>query len=72
LVDLLLDIKGMCLLSGYDNDIYKPLEATGWKLKKIYETAPICKNVREECLWFSPNLVRALVEEGKWLEGKDK
>ena len=31
LVELLLHIKGKVILSGYEHDIYKPLEENGWK-----------------------------------------
>lgn len=30
LIKRLLEMKGMCILSGYANDIYKQLEQTGW------------------------------------------
>ena len=78
LVDLLLNLKGMCLLSGYKTSIYEPLEMNGWKREKI-ET--VCfsvhiarhksgevgtkKPARTEYLWMSPNLQKALEE--KWL-----
>ena len=68
LVDMLLDIQGMCLLSGYDNDIYLPLEVAGWKRKVIKVNSPTGKTPREEVLWFSPNLLVALWAEGKCLE----
>jgi len=38
LVDLLLQIKGKALLSGYQHPIYKPLEDAGW-IRKDYKTA---------------------------------
>lgn len=31
LVDLLLNVKGKCILSGYDHEIYSRLEMHGWK-----------------------------------------
>ena len=30
LVNALIEIKGMCILSGYEHEIYKPLEQNGW------------------------------------------
>lgn len=77
LVCLLLDLKGMCLLSGYETSIYEPLEINGWK-KKPFDT--VCfsshgarskpsevgtKPPRTEWLWLSPNLQKAL--GGEWL-----
>lgn len=35
LVDILLNIKGNAVLSGYNNDIYKPLTDAGWKKYEI-------------------------------------
>lgn len=35
LVELLLNIKGKALLSGYPNQIYKKLERAGWKYKNV-------------------------------------
>ena len=68
LVDMLLDIQGMCLLSGYDNDIYLPLEVAGWKRKVIEVYSPTGKGKREEVLWFSPNLLESLWSQGNCLE----
>lgn len=75
---LLLDLKGMCLLSGYETSIYEPLEISGWKreeFKTVCYTSPIPRSEpgeesnqrppRKECLWLSPNLQKAL--EQQWL-----
>ena len=70
LVDLLLDIQGMCLLSGYDTDIYQPLEVTGWGRKVIPRYSAAGKGRREENLWFTPNLLEALWSQGKCLDLK--
>jgi DNA adenine methylase len=35
LIELLLTIKGKCILSGYASDIYLPLEHNGWQRKNI-------------------------------------
>lgn len=74
LVGLFLNLKGMCLLSGYKTPLYEPLEENGW-LREEFETfcyvSPILvptddghltKPKRVECLWLSPNLQRALRE----------
>lgn len=76
LVGLLLNLKGMCLLSGYKTPLYEPLEESGW-LREEFETvcyvsSPILvptddgfrstRPKRVECLWLSPNLQRALNE----------
>ncbi len=76
LVDLLLDLKGMALLSGYPNEIYQFLEASGWG---IYDIAWNCYAVhpspnsahrpgkrpkRTERLWMSPSLLKAVEKHG--------
>lgn len=38
LVEMLLNIKGKALLSGYKHDIYEPLEQAGWE-RRDFETA---------------------------------
>jgi len=72
LVELLLSIKGQAALSGYNNDIYKPLENAGWT-KYTFKTA--CRAAgrvrgsnlqgkgaatkhqpRTECLWVKDNM----------------
>lgn len=35
LVEILLNIKGQAILSGYDSEIYKPLENAGWNRKEF-------------------------------------
>lgn len=64
LVSVLLSIKGMMILSGYDHDIYRPLESAGWvKTQFIIRTNASRpkydsdSNIREECLWISPNAI---------------
>src|SRR3990167_5671497 len=37
LIEILLDIKGKVLLSGYNSNMYIPLEAAGW-IRKDYQT----------------------------------
>jgi DNA adenine methylase len=57
LVVQLLELKGMCILSGYRSEVYLPLESAGWKLVEIETVASTSKNrtSRTECLWISPN-----------------
>lgn len=71
LVEMLLEIKGMAMLSGYRHEIYQPLEEAGWA-RHDYETA--CHvagrtrytgiqgegtarrmQPRTESIWLSPN-----------------
>jgi DNA adenine methylase len=73
LVNILLDLKGMCLLSGYKTSLYEPLEVNGWSREEIPTvcfSSPISRSEdgedvnkrppRVECLWMSPNLQKAL------------
>lgn len=46
LVDILLNIKGNAVLSGYDNDIYKPLIDAEWKRYEI-KTFCVSSNARD-------------------------
>lgn len=57
MVDQLLNLKGMCVLSGYRTHIYEPLELSGWKRVEIETSANTSKQrtKRIECLWLSPN-----------------
>lgn len=59
LLDLLLNIKGKAILSGYDNELYKQLEIAKWT-KLSYQTflwASSVKNKKRdkrlECLWLN-------------------
>lgn len=80
LVKLVLNSQGMFLLSGYPNDLYKPLEKAGWQ-RREFET--FCNSVgrtaaaglkgtgvmreehkRTECVWISPN-VTARMKDSK-------
>jgi len=78
LVDLLLNLKGTCLLSGYRHSLYEPLELMGWrreefevfcKSAKVIECAGAgvkgTRPKRTECLWLNPNLQKVLEEQ--WL-----
>lgn len=57
LVSLLLSSKGMFVLSGYQHDVYTPLEDSGWTRIEIEVIASTSKSrgKRIECLWLSPN-----------------
>ncbi len=71
LVNILLNIKGKAILSGYQNEIYKPLEQAGWKridwltacsavgrtryTKILGEGVAKTKQPRIESIWISPN-----------------
>ena len=59
LVDILLNVKGKVLLSGYDNDLYRKLEDNGWVRKSF---TAVCfsqrkkgrdKEEKVECVWMN-------------------
>ena len=60
LVDLLLNIKGMAVLSGYKTKLYTPLLEAGWRLETKYHHSLLAKGKesynenRVECLYISP------------------
>ncbi len=64
LIKLLLEIKGMAVLSGYENEIYKELEDNNWK-RFDFEVACASykveigkqKGKRTETVWVSPNAI---------------
>lgn len=57
LINLLLTLKGMCVLSGYRSPVYYPLEIAGWKVIEIetFASTSLARSTRTECLWLSPN-----------------
>jgi DNA adenine methylase len=60
LVSMLLGIKGMAVLSGYDTPIYRPLDDAGW-VRKSYETPAFSSDARAartEVLWISPRIAK--------------
>lgn len=82
LVSLLLNIKGMVLLSGYRHPVYEPLEYAGWQ-RYDYETACFAvlrsrrtgvlgegalkrMHPRVESVWVSPNCNGVEVRLGEW------
>ena len=72
LVDLLLHIKGKAMLSGYEHDVYLPLERAGWTkflfkskcyitgrtrgTKHLYNEEEKHKLERTECVWLNYNV----------------
>jgi len=71
LVKCLLDLKGKAILSGFDHEVYKPLEENGWKKIEVNvvnfamyiskrklkkENESFAKANRVEYLWISPNI----------------
>ena len=60
LVELLLNLRGQALLSGYRHEVYRPLEEAGWRLLTfaVKTTTPRTPGERgrerTECLWISP------------------
>ncbi|WP_342656111.1 hypothetical protein [Pantoea sp. RSPAM1] len=60
MVDMLLCLKGMCVLSGYAHEVYLPLESAGWKRIEIDVSARSSQSRtrRTECLWVSPSSVK--------------
>lgn len=61
LVSLLLDLKGMAILSGYASEVYSPLEQAGWQRVEIETLAHTSgsRGKRTECLWVSPSCSKA-------------
>lgn len=56
LVDMLIDHKGMIILSGYQNDIYKPL-SDKWHVINIpvkVSASNTIRSIRNEVLWINP------------------
>lgn len=54
LVSRLLQLKGKAVLSGYENEIYKPLEDAGWKRVDFQVVCNATNSIREqrtETLW---------------------
>jgi DNA adenine methylase len=69
LVEILLNLKGKVMLSGYDHEVYRPLEENGW-IKKSFDVPchgslvtrdennniTTRKERRIECVWLSYNV----------------
>ena len=61
LVKLLIDVKGMVILSGYKHPIYEPLiEQAGWKAveRSVIAKSSSNRTERTEVLWISPNAIK--------------
>ncbi|MBT9252169.1 MAG: DNA adenine methylase [Brockia lithotrophica] len=61
LVDILLRLRGMAILSGYENEVYLRLEKAGWKKIILAETRSNASNKRTrrvEMVWLSPGVVK--------------
>jgi DNA adenine methylase len=70
LVEVLLQLKGACVLSGYDDPLYQPLLDAGWSVKTFHtvchaavrtrnsglqgDGASLAKVPRVECVWRNP------------------
>lgn len=75
LVAMLLGLKGVAVLSGYDSPLYAPLGEAGWQIKRIetachaaikgrgvnqrHEDGRVRAPRRMECLWISPAAQKA-------------
>ena len=47
LVNILLDLKGMAVLSGYNHPIYKPLEDNGWTKHEYKVSCSVAGRTRQ-------------------------
>jgi DNA adenine methylase len=55
LIDLILEVKGMVIISSYDNPIYRQLEYFGWRKEmKVYKNNTFQSGERIECIWINP------------------
>lgn len=70
LVEVLLGLKGACVLSGYDSPLYHPLVSVGWRKELIEVHCPSASwdgtNARRtEVLWINPRASQMLAEQKK-------
>lgn len=81
LVGLLLGLKGMALLSGYDHAVYRPLEKAGWQKRRWSTTCNVAARTRRsrlagpgkvkqlqkriECVWICPRSAAARKENNE-------
>ncbi|MCX7124045.1 MAG: DNA adenine methylase [Gammaproteobacteria bacterium] len=56
LIDSILNVQGMCIISGYEHPIYQALTEAGWtrEKKEVIASASSTRAKRIECLWISP------------------
>jgi DNA adenine methylase len=57
LAEVLNEIQGMAILSGYETELYQDL-FSGWECKKIKTLNGVAKDVIE-CLWLSPGVTKS-------------
>jgi len=66
MVELLLNLKAKCILSGYQHEIYSPLERAGWQRRDYSQSVRLeMKSKKErkdtiESLWLCPQTVEEL------------
>ncbi|MBW3624178.1 MAG: DNA adenine methylase [Armatimonadetes bacterium] len=60
MVDLFLNLKGMVILSGYNHEVYAPLERSGWMREDVKTVSFSAreKPVRMESIWRNPACIR--------------
>lgn len=86
LVNLLLNLQGMAILSGYRHAVYEPLERAGWRRLEVER--PCCavartrltgllgkgvikaRQMRVECVWICPKTQARLGKQLPLLEGE--
>lgn len=65
LIECLLNIRGMAIMSNYENELNKPLLDAGWRLEKKDFRCTLSNNRlaegrdsrRTECLYLSPRII---------------
>ncbi|OGV36174.1 MAG: hypothetical protein A2020_12275 [Lentisphaerae bacterium GWF2_45_14] len=59
LIDLLQQIRGMVIISSYDNPIYTELEKSGWKKEsRTYRNNTYQSGARTECIWINQECLK--------------
>lgn len=60
LIEVLQQLRGTVVLSGYPTDLYNPLETAGWqKICRTIKNTTFQSGERTECLWINPTAVAA-------------
>jgi DNA adenine methylase len=65
LAEVLHNIQGMALISGYPSGLYDELYS-GWEVRQCHSRTNTIRNggkVAVECLWISPNAARASLQK---------
>ena len=70
LVKALLGLKGMCVLSGYDTPLYRPLDDAGWVRRQV---EVVCfssdkRAKRSEVLWMCPRVAAYVASKSNQLD----